>query len=191
MLTDHELMAKVKDGDQEAFVLVAERHKAWLAGVLYHLFWDREEAEDGAQEVLLRVWLGRREYEPTAALRTYLFAIARNYWHNRSQRVIKRAPVLSLEQEFGPRAWEYLEELADRAPATEQVVMRRWEMFQIRRAVDQLPEKQRLVFVLSQFGGMKYAEVAEVLGIPEGTVKSRMAAAVQSLRVTLSSIGGQ
>lgn len=191
MLTDHELMEQVKEGDQEAFVLLAQRHKPWLRNVLYHLFWDREEAEDGAQEVLLRVWLGRREYQPTAALRTYLFSIARNYWRNRSQRVIKRRRVVSLEEQFGPGAREIIEELADRSPTTEQVVMRRWELYQIRRAVDQLPERQRLVFILSQFGEMKYAEVGEVLGIPEGTVKSRMAAAVQSLRVTLSSIGGR
>ncbi|MEN6548410.1 MAG: RNA polymerase sigma factor [Armatimonadia bacterium] len=191
MLTDHELMANLKRGDQEAFIVLAQRHKPWLTRVLYHLFWDREEADDGAQEVLLRVWLARRDYEPTAAFRTYLFSIARNYWHNRAQRVIKRNPVVSLEDQFGPGAREIIEGFADRSPTTEQVVMQRWELFQIRRAVDQLPEKQRLVFILSQFGGMKYAEVAELLGIPEGTVKSRMAAAVQSLRVKLTSIGGQ
>lgn len=190
MCNDLELMARVKLDDQGAFAILVQRHKSWLVGLLYHLFWSREEAEDGAQEVLLRVWLGRKQYEPRAALRTYLFTIARNYWHNRSTRGPRKQPLVSLEDQFGPGARVMIEEMADRSPTTEQVVMRRWELFQIRRAVDQLPEKQRLVFVLSQFGEMKYGEVAEVLGIPEGTVKSRMAAAVQSLRVRLASIGG-
>jgi RNA polymerase sigma-70 factor (ECF subfamily) len=60
--------------------------------------------------------------------------------------------------------------------------MQRWEVFRIRRAVGELPEKQRLVFVMSHFADMRYAEIAELVGIPEGTVKSRMATAVRALR---------
>lgn len=186
MFTDSELMARVKLDDQEAFGALTERHKPWLTRLLYHLFWSREEAEDGAQEVLLRLWLARGRYEPTANLKTFLFTIARNYWHNRSTRVIRRQPVVSLEEQFGPGTRAVIERLADRSPTPEQQVMERYEVFRIRRAVDSLPEKQRMVFILSQYGDMRYAEIAELLEIPEGTVKSRMATAVQVLRVALS-----
>ncbi|MEI6500619.1 MAG: sigma-70 family RNA polymerase sigma factor [Armatimonadota bacterium] len=185
MLTDAELMARVQHDDPEAFALLAQRYKPWLTRLLYHLFWNREEAEDGTQEVLLRLWLARGRYEPSANLKTYLFTIARNYWHNRSTRVIRKHPVVSLEDQFGPGARMIIEELADRSPTPEQRVIERYEVFRIRRAVDALPEKQRLVFILSQYGDMRYAEVAEVLGIPEGTVKSRMATAVNTLRIAL------
>jgi RNA polymerase sigma-70 factor (ECF subfamily) len=185
MSTDCELMARVKLDDQEAFALLVQRHKPWLTRLLYHLFWSREEAEDGAQEVLLRLWLSRTRYEPTANLKTFLFTIARNYWHNRSTRVIRRQPVVSLEDQFGPGARAIIEKLADQSPTPEQQVMERYEVFRIRQAVDALPEKQRLVFILSQYGDLRYREIAELLGIPEGTVKSRMATAVEALRRAL------
>jgi RNA polymerase sigma-70 factor (ECF subfamily) len=182
MCSDQDLMARVCQGDQEAFGLLAQRHKDWLARLLYHLFWNREEAEDGAQEVLLRLWLARRTYEPTANLRTFLFTIARNYWHNRSTRVIRKSPAVSLEQQFGPNARRVIEELADESPTPEHIVIQRFEQYRLRRMIDQLPEKQRLVFVMSHFLDLRYREIGETLGIPEGTVKSRMATAVATLR---------
>lgn len=185
-VSDAELMQLVCRGDPEAFAALAQRHKPWLTRLLYHLFWNHEEAEDGSQEVLLRLWLARERYAPGASLKTFLFTIARNYWHNRSTRVIKRHPVVSLEEQFGPWARQVIEELADQDPTPEQVVIARYEVFRLRRAVDRLPEKLRLVFILSQYGDMRYAEVGEVLGIPEGTVKSRMAAAVERLRRALT-----
>lgn len=185
MDSDQDLMARVCDGDQDAFGILAQHHKDWLTRLLYHLFWSHEEAEDGAQEVLLRLWLARKSYQPSANLRTFLFTIARNYWHNRSTRVIRRSPVVSLEEQFGLNARRVIEELADEAPTPEHLVMQRLEQHRLRRAVDQLPEKQRLVFVMSHFLDMRYAEIGATLGIPEGTVKSRMATAVQSLRVRL------
>jgi RNA polymerase sigma-70 factor, ECF subfamily len=184
-VSDAELMQLVCRGEPEAFAVLVARHKPWLMRLLYHLFWSHEEAEDGAQEVLLRLWLARTRYEAGASLKTFLFTIARNYWHNRSTRVIKRQPGVSLEEQFGPGTRAIIEKLADEDPTPEQVVIQRYEVFRIRRAVDALPEKLRLVFILSQYGDMRYAEVGEMLGIPEGTVKSRMAAAVEGLRRAL------
>ena len=166
-------MARVCEGDQEAFGILAQRHKDWLTRLLYHLFWNREEAEDGAQEVLLRLWLARRTYQPTANLRTFLFAIARNYWHNRSTRVIRKTKAVSLEEQFGPNARRVIEQMAAAEPTPEHVVIQRLEQYRLRRAINGLPEKQRIVLVMSQFLGMRYHEIAETLGIPEGTVKSR------------------
>lgn len=185
MCSDQDLMARLREGDQEAFGLLAQRHKDWLTRLLYHLFWNHEEAEDGAQEVLLRLWLARRTYQPTANLRTFLFTIARNYWHNRSRRVIRKTHCASLEEQFGPNARRVIEELADEAPTPEHIVMQRLEQHRLRRAVNTLPEKQRLVFVMSHFLDMRYREIGETLGVPEGTVKSRMATAVATLRVRL------
>jgi len=178
-------MARVCEDDQEAFGILAQRYKDWLTRLLYHLFWNREEAEDGAQEVLLRLWLARRTYEPTANLRTFLFTIARNYWHNRSTRVIRKTHCASLEEQFGPNARRIIEELADESPTPEHLVIQRLEQYRLRRMISGLPEKQRLVFVMSHFLYMRYREIGETLGIPEGTVKSRMATAVETLRQRL------
>ena len=187
--TDAELMALAKLDDPQAFGKLVERHQTWLKRLLYHLFWNWEEAEDGVQEVFLRVWLARDKYEPKARFTTYLFSVARNYWVNRSTRGKPKTPFVSLEEQFGPEATALLEQLADQAPSPEQQVIRSYEVYRIRRALDDLPEKQRLVFILSHFEDLRYAKIAELLDIPEGTVKSRMAHAVRNLRDRLGEVG--
>lgn len=92
----------------------------------------------------------------------------------------------SLETPAGRR----LEELPDRRPTPEAQVLRNLEVYRLRRLVDQLPEKQRVVFIMSEYLDMRYAEIGETLGVPEGTVKSRMFQAVQTLRAQLSRQGG-
>jgi RNA polymerase sigma-70 factor (ECF subfamily) len=179
-------MARAKRGDTQAFGVIADRHKDRLRRIFYHLFWNWEEAEDAAQEVLLRVWLARDSYEPRARFSTYLFTIARNHWLNRRARTNRRPKVVSLQEQFGPGAAAMLRRMADEAPSPEDRVMRSYELFRIRRAIDELPEKQRLVFILCHLEGLRCAEVAEMLGIPEGTVKSRMWHAIRKLRHKLA-----
>jgi len=186
MLSDAELMARAKRGDTEAYGIIVDRYKSWLRRIFYHLFWDWEEAEDAAQEVLLRVWLARERYEPRAKFSTYLFRIARNHWLGQRARTNRRPQIVSLQEQFGPGAAAMLRQMADEAPSPEDTVIRSYELFRIRRAIDELPEKHRLVFILCHFEGLRYAEIAEMLGIPEGTVKSRMSHAVGKLRRKLA-----
>jgi len=186
MQSDAELMAGAKRGDTDAFGVIADRYKDWLQRIFYHLFWDWEEAEDAAQEVLLRVWLARERYEPRAKFSTYLFTIARNYWLSTRARVNARREAVSLQEEFGPAVSATLRQMADQAESVEDTVIRGHELFRIRQAIDELPESHRLVFILCHFEGLRYAQVAEMLGIPEGTVKSRLSRAVGRLRRKLA-----
>ncbi|MGD8240021.1 MAG: RNA polymerase sigma factor, partial [Armatimonadota bacterium] len=174
MPSDAELMTRAKRGDARAFGVIADRYKGWLRRLFYHLFWDWDEAEDAAQEVLLRLWLARERYEPRAKLSTYLFTIARNHWLGQRARANSRPKVVSLQEQFGPGAAGILRRIADEAPSPEDTVIRRYELFRIRRAIDEVPEKHRIVFILCHFEGLRCAEAAEMLGIPEGTVKSRL-----------------
>ena len=184
-------MRLARQGDAAAFAALVARHRQWLQRFLYHLFWSQDEAEDGVQEVFLRLWLARHRYEPSARLRTYLFTLARTYWLNRSNRQLRPRQIVSLEDQFGPGARRLIEQMADRDPTPEAVVIARYERFRLRRMVDGLPEKQRLVFIMSHFLDMRYAEIGETLGIPEGTVKSRMFHAVANLRERLTRQGGE
>jgi len=187
--SDAELMTRAGRDDAEAFAMLAERHGPWLRRMLLHLFWDRDEADDGVQEVLLRVWLARKAYEPRAKFRTYLYTLARNHWVNRATRRRPRAEVVSLEERFGPHTRGILERLADERPLPEEQVIASLEIHRVRQAVDRLPEGQRMAFVLAHYGGMRYAEVADLLGIAEGTVKSRVARAMDALRRELTREG--
>lgn len=185
MHSDAELMAQVRDGDMEAFSMLVDRHRPRLHNFFYRLCWDREEAADAAQETLVRLWLARQRYEPRASFTTYLYAIAWNHWLNRLRAMKRRPRVTPLEDQLGRGGRRLLRQMLARAEPAEDAVMRRYRMQRIRGAIRQLPDRQHVVFVLSHYEGLRYAEIAEVLGIPVGTVKSRMHHAVARLRELL------
>lgn len=184
-LSDEELMVRARAGDADAFCELAARHHDWIERFLYHMTWDREQAEDGAQEVLVRVWLARERYQPTARFSTFAFTVARNWWRNLRARRNSRPPVVALEDQVGPQARALLRELTTPDDVPERELLRGYERFRIRQAIDALPEAQRVVFVLSHLQGLPHTEISALLSIPEGTVKSRMHHAYRKLREAL------
>lgn len=184
MTSDEDLMLEVKDGSEEAFSELVARYERPLISYFFRQGWDQGLAEDCAQEVFLRVFRARTGYAPQAKFRTYLFRIARNLWidHVRARRT--KGSVISLSQPSGDgdRSDPLSERISgDEPPPSAQ--MRREDLrLQIRNAVDFLSEDQKAVFLLCEVEGMRYAEVAEILGIPVGTVKSRMHTASTRIR---------
>jgi len=185
MASDPELMARAKAGDTDAFAVLVERYRRRLCAFFYRLCQDREEASDAAQETLVRLWLARERYRPTARFTTYLYSIAWHHWLNRVRAMKSRPPVVPLEEQLGPAGCGLLTRMLERAEPAEDAVLRRYRTQRIRGAIAGLPEKRRIVFVLSHFEGLRYAEIAEVLQIPVGTVKSRMHHAVARLQEQL------
>lgn len=173
---DVELMLLVKQGDEEAFGELMDRYRRPLTGFLYSLCWNHDTAQDYAQEVLVRLWLARERYVPIGSFKSYIYRIARNVWLQ-ELRSMKCRPQ--------PQYFEDLD-LAEDEVDIEKLLIRRYADRKIRLAVAALPENHRLVFVLSHFQGLKYWEIAEILEIPIGTVKSRMSNAVNNLRQRLA-----
>jgi RNA polymerase sigma-70 factor, ECF subfamily len=173
---DTELMMAVRLGDERAFAALAHLYRARLRGFYLSLGEEADSAEDLAQEALLRLWVARERYEPSGRFSAYLFQIARNCWLN-TQRSRKRHPAepagdASAEPRISP-AWPW------------NPVFNAYRMREVRRAIASLPKHQREVFVLCHLQGFTNAEAAEMLGVPVGTVKSRMSAAVRRLRDAL------
>ena len=132
------------------------------------------EGEDLVQETYLRLWKYRREYEPTAKLSTFLFLLARQVRLDALRRDTRRE---RREKEWGSgRA-----DVQEAAPVGERE--------DVRRAVARLPEPMREVVELGVFQDIPYAEVSEILGIPIGTVKSRMYNAIRKLKEMLDDKG--
>jgi RNA polymerase sigma-70 factor (ECF subfamily) len=129
----------------------------------------------------MRLWLNRRRYEPTGRFSAYLYQIGRHHWFNQRKKfrpelgeeALEQALRLEAPDRFGP----------------ERVLLERDRHARVRRAIAALPEHCRAVFEMSHFEGLKYAEIAQQLGIPVGTVKSRMAGAVRRLRQALADEG--
>lgn len=180
-------MLRAGRGDLEAFEELVARHEAGLVNYFFRLHWDRQRAEDQAQEVFLKLFTHAREYEPVARFTTYLYRIAHNCWVDDLRRSKAERGQVSLDAEGADGA--PLRELVSSGFDDPRDDPRKEEVIEaVIRAVDALPEEHKAVLVLSELRGMRYAEIAAVLGIPEGTVKSRMHAAVKRLRERLASV---
>jgi len=188
---DEELMQKLqRDGDEAAFTQIVERHQRGLLNFFYQFCWDRPLAEDLSQEVFCRLFAHRESYSVTAKFTTYLYRIARNLWIDYVRAHKNRPTVVSLETETESGMLKDHVILKPRVPHHEPTVdeaIQQSELAErVQKALDQLPAEQREVFVLAKTQGMKYAEVADVLDIPVGTVRSRMHAATRRLQSLLS-----
>jgi RNA polymerase sigma-70 factor (ECF subfamily) len=184
---DAGLMCRARDGDVEAFALLVRRHRGRVEGFLHRLSADRGKAEDGAQEVFLRLWLARHRYQPRARFTTLLYQVAQNYWLNELRRTRARPVEVAWCEEPEPDGFRHRAALPRLPPAPAATephshLFLRYRQWRIREAIARLPEMHRLVFVLGHLEGHRIAEMAEILGIPEGTVKSRMHTAVRLLR---------
>ncbi|MBA3710100.1 MAG: sigma-70 family RNA polymerase sigma factor [Planctomycetes bacterium] len=179
------LMERIRDGDQEAVVALVGRFQNELVGFFYHQCWDQLVAEELAQDVFVNVYRSRSRYQATAKVRTYLYRIAHNLWIDHLRRQKRH---LSLDAEFGEQSMRLVDVL--KAPdAPEDTSGRDHQVRErIHEALANLPEGQREVFVLANNHGMKYQEIAAILHIPEGTVKSRMHNAVRALRDELTDL---
>lgn len=165
-----ELMLRVKAGDQAAFEELYKLYQRPLVNYLFRLCGNRPLAEDLLQEAFLRLWRAAPTYEPTAKVSTYVFKIAHNLFLNEAARRREKA-LEGVDREFRDD------------PTAE--IHRQEVQAAVQRAVEALPEGEREVLVLAEYNGFKYAEISEILGIPVGTVKSRMFSAVQHLKEAL------
>ncbi len=184
---DINLMLRVKDGDLAAFEALYARYSRPLTNFFHRLVWDRCFSEDLMQETFLRLWRGRKGYRPSGKFTTYMFQIARNHWLNERDKKNRRISPVSMDAGRDEESNGLKESLPARGngPMTENLNRELGEKIAI--AVEGLSEKLRLVFVLGQIQGMKYADIGDILGIPVGTVKSRMANAEKTIRGRLSS----
>ncbi len=189
--TDADLMQQFVAGDEQAFRSLVERHRAPLVNFLYRHVWDRDLAEDLAQEVFCKLVIHRDQYAPSSAssFKTYMYRIAKNLWIDKCRKDGRRPQVLSLNRPAdGQDAPQFADRVVDRY-RTPRTAFEQSEVLEaIQRAISALPEEQQMVFNLSEGQGLKYNEIATALDIPLGTVKSRLHLAVKKLRGMLRSL---
>jgi RNA polymerase sigma-70 factor, ECF subfamily len=184
-LADAELMELVKVENYSAFDELYNRYSKPIRRFLFQMIWDQDTAEDYLQETFLRLYRARDRYEPTGKFSTFIFQIAKNYYLSQRRRSKGCSEEVSLAQQDhnGCKPFENIH--ANERIEPEVHLIEEYRRFRIRQAIASLSDIQRMVFVLSHFEDMKYAEIAELLEIPIGTVKSRMHSAVNALRTFL------
>ena len=177
--SDWELLGRVAAGDTGSFTPIVERHQDRLVALCERMLMDREEARDVAQEVFLKAYGKASSLEPRGQLYTWLYRVAVNHCLNRIRRR-KLVRFLSFSADVDGAA-EGVPEPADGAPGPDQVVADRARWRATRAAIETLPANQRAVLVLARFEGLPQRKIAELLGISEGAVESRLFRAMKRL----------
>lgn len=168
--------------DHAAFARLVERWETPIQRLCARMTGDLHRAEDLAQEAFARVFAKRHAYEPTGKFSTWLWRIALNLCRDELRRR-QRRPEFALDD--SEHAEGGSAELAGETPSPDQAVAALEQAEIVRRALLKLPEHYRTVVVLRHYEGLKFGEIAEVLGIPDGTVKSRMNEGLSRLAVLL------
>lgn len=170
-LEDSELMVMVREGDDHAFELLVLRHQNSVMN-----FFARNgvyrDVEDLAQETFLKIHRARRRYVPSAKFTTFLYTVARRVmidWYRSTS-----------------RKGEFLKGFAEEAPQEQKAPPKRGEISDAEAALNCLSLPLRETVVLVILKGMAYAEAAEILGVPVGTVKSRISAAMAKMKEELT-----
>jgi RNA polymerase sigma-70 factor (ECF subfamily) len=172
-------------GDKAAFGRLVERHKASIYGLCYRLLGSPDEARDAAQETFVRAYLGMREFDDAQPFGAWALRIARNHCIDLLRR---RRPTLALSaegrsEEDGPGV---APELPDRqAMGGEQAMQEREAQRDLERAIGKLPPRYREVIALFHVQHKSYAEIAEVLAVPIGTVMTWLHRARKELRAQM------
>ncbi len=183
--SDAELMFRMQKGDSQALNILYERWNRPILHFFYHMGVDRDRAEDGMQEVFLRLLKSAKNYRPIGKFSTYLFQIAKNYWFNEQGKLRRSAkPFSGLRGKVSDSSVGSVQFPDSTAGPRTRAINEEMD-FRVRDAVQGLSDPLRVVFVLSAYEGMKYEQISEVLEIPVGTVKSRMSKAMEALEARL------
>jgi RNA polymerase sigma-70 factor (ECF subfamily) len=182
--TDEALMARYQRGEVRAFELLLARHRKPVYNFIFRFVGDRSQAEDLLQETFLRVIKGADGYQREAKFTTWLYTIARNQCVDLSRRM-KLRRMASLDAPTSDDGATLLDVVPDGGAEVDRLANDGELQTRLKTAIHQLNEEQREVFLMRELLQMQFKEIAEVTGVPENTVKSRMRYALEKLRELL------
>lgn len=170
-VSDHELVARIAEGERGALALLVQRHQAGVARLAYRFLGNWQGAEDVCQDVFMRVLEKAGTYRPEARFTTWLYRIVANLCWDRRRRARREVPGAAEATELQ----ESREDLVERDETARRV----------QEAVAKLPDRQRLVLILHRFEGLAHAEIERVTGWSRGAIESCLVRAYVTLRELL------
>jgi RNA polymerase sigma-70 factor (ECF subfamily) len=180
-MADSDLITRAAGGDPAAFQALVERHRSMVYRVAYQFAGNHHDAEDITQEVFIKVYRSLDKFRQDAQLSSWMYRIVMNACidHRRRQTPAGAAP-------FNEEAEHRLLNTPEETPGPEDRAYA-GELGQVLESeIGRLPDGQRIVFVMRHHQGLKLGEIADALGLAEGTVKRQLHAAVHRLRASLS-----
>ena len=179
-LGDEELMPLIGEKDPAAFEVFYDRHGGAAYSLAYRIVGERAAAEDVTQEAFISIWRsGARFDQARGSVRSWMLSIVRNRAIDALRSKAGRAPKLAFDDEA----------ILEQRPSgefTDTEALRRETAQELRGALGELPSDQSKVIELAYFAGFSHSEIAEVLGVPLGTVKGRMRLGLEKIRGQLA-----
>lgn len=186
-MEDRELIAKAQKGDDSAFEAMVLKYQQRVYNLCLRMTCNEEDAYDLSQEAFLKAWRGLETFQFESAFSTWLYRLTSNACLD-FLRAQKRRPTVSLTAEDDDGENVQLD-IADPAPNPEQAALAAEDREMLKTALDSLDDEAREIITLRVIDDLSYDQIADVLGVKEGTVKSRLSRAREKLKKKLLQIG--
>jgi RNA polymerase sigma-70 factor (ECF subfamily) len=191
--SDRDLVDRSRVGDRDAFDLLVRRYEKQVFNTAYRLSGSHDDAADIAQEAFVRAWNNLKSFRGDAAFSTWVFRIVTNVFLDERKRVRSRREHRSLDEALSLRNGDsggagdasMARQFEDRSPSPQDRVEQQERQVLLERAIADLPEAQRVMVVLYHTQNRSYEEIAAIMNLPMGTVKSRLNRARLALKSRL------
>jgi RNA polymerase sigma-70 factor (ECF subfamily) len=185
-MTDEQAMWRVQmHDDNQAFAQLMSRWQGPIQRLCIRMLNDQHKAEDLTQEAFARIYAKRQDFQHGSKFSTFLWRVATNLCLDELRRIKRRRELTILPHTVDSSETDVWEELPSEGPTPDDSTVAGEQADLVRKAVADLPEHYRTVVVLRHYEDLKFREIADVLDVPEGTVKSRMSEALSILNQSL------
>lgn len=179
-----ELVKKVKNGDMDAFTELVTLHERKAINFAYRMLRDENEAQDAAQEAFLRAYDKINTFQGNSSFTTWFFTILNNICLDILRKRARSADIISINQ-ADSNDDEYELQIEDTAPGPYESLQKKSAMEVLEDAIARISDEHRAVIVMRDINGLEYEEIAKILDVSLGTVKSRISRARLAIRKIL------
>ena len=180
-----ELIKRAAGGDDTAFEQLVNQYQKAVYNLAYRMCGNADDAFDLSQEAFLNAWKGLKGFQFQSSFSTWLYRLTSNVClsYLRSKKRKSAVSLVFLDDEEEEQEWE----IADSAPLPEEQTISKEERRQVESALNSLEVEYREALTLSVYSGLSYQQIAEIQGVQEGTVKSRIFRAREKIRRIIQS----
>ena len=183
--SSEDLMVKTARGDEIAFEALVLRHQTSVLNLIYRFVGDRTQAKDLSQEVFLRVWQSAKNYEAKAKFTTWVYRVASNLCLNELKSA-RRKKLFQFLRSDADNEIHGEKDFPDGSPSPEDLLLAKERSHQITKALQSLPENQRMAVILKRYDDFSYEEIARILNCSVSAVESLLVRGKRSLQEKLA-----
>lgn len=183
-LQEASLIEESKAGNTDSFELLIAQHQKKVFNLAYRVLGNMEDANDVAQEALIKAYKGIKNFKGKSSFSTWLYTIVNNTCID-FIRKNRKNNVIYLDKEYETEKGSYKMELSSNEDAPEEILEKKEVQNLVRQSINELSDDHKKVIILRDIQGFSYKEIAQILNCSEGTVKSRISRARENLKIII------